>query len=466
MKHLYLGFISLLFCSAGCIMPTFADSDRVAEIVERMQESNVSTIDFMFTDILGSVKNVLVPFNQLERCLKNGLKFDGSSIPGYSTIYESDMHLMPDLASAQVIVDYDGYATGRVMCDVYKNAQEPYEGDPRSILKSLVNRVNELGYEFYVGPELEFFLFAKGPNKSVEPIDYDRYFDAEQCSQKEQYKRELLECLLANGVRVEKLHHEVAPGQHEISMHYADALTMADQIVLAKHVIAQFADSIGMKASFMPKPISNQNGSGMHIHFSLAHRLSHPQNAFYDAHDETHLSDIARQFIAGVLNYVPQVNAFINPTVNSYKRLVAGFEAPVYVCWGTKNRSALVRIPEINIDEQSAARAELRSPDAMANPYILLSILLAAGLEGIENTMMLAPAINENLYKLSLDQIRSRGIATLPACLTHALQDLQESDFAVRALGQRLVNEFIALKKKEVAQYASCITNWEIEHYL
>lgn len=465
MKHLYLIFVSLVCCSIS-LSNAVGDSDAIADIVTRMQEHNVATIDFMFTDILGSVKNVMIPISQLERSLKHGLKFDGSSIPGYSNIYESDMHLMPDLASAQVIVDYDGYATGRVMCDVYKNAQEPYEGDPRSILKKLMNRVHQLGYEFYVGPELEFFLFNKGPGTSVEPIDYDRYFDAETCSQKECYKRELLECLLANGIRVEKLHHEVAPGQHEISMHYADALTMADQIVLAKQVIAQFADSLGMKASFMPKPMSNQNGSGMHIHFSLFTRSAQSRNAFYDATSTAHLSALAEQFIAGVLNYVPEVNAFINPTINSYKRLVAGYEAPVYVCWGTKNRSALVRIPEINQGEESAARAELRSPDAMANPYILFSILLAAGLEGIEANMILAPAINENLYKLSLDQIRNRGIATLPACLSHALEDLQESEFATQALGKRLINEFISLKKKEIARYTSCITNWEIETYL
>lgn len=427
-------------------------------------ENQVDYVDFMFTDILGHLRSVTLPVNQVPGAIKNGLKFDGSSIPGYSSIYESDMHLKADTNTAVVITRTDGSKHGRILCDVYRSETEKYEGDPRSILKEHLAKAHELGYEFLVGPELEFFLFT-GDSKAIVPIDSNRYFEAENCLNREKLKKELLSYLEQNHIRVEKLHHEVAPGQHEISIEYADALTMADQIILAKHAICAFAAANGMKASFMPKPICKQNGSGMHVHFSL-YDTKNQRNAFYDSKDADNLSDTAHQFIAGVLSCIPETNAFINSTVNSYKRLVAGYEAPVYLCWATKNRSALIRIPQINASQPQAARAELRSPDAMTNPYILLSLILSAGLDGIANKKALAPAVNENLYKISLDQIKQRGIKTLPASLNEALANLEKSEFASRALGDRLKSEFLKIKQKELEQFNLCITDWELQQYL
>ncbi len=433
----------------------FVQADSIDDFIQQARDAYADSIDCLFTDILGSLRCVTIPLNGAKRVLEKGTEFDGSSIPGYASIYESDMHLQPDLTTFN-IVD----ATARVMCDVYVNAHEPYEADPRSLLKKQLARAQELGYEFYVGPELEFFLL----NENGDPVDTAHYFDASNNFCIDNQKKCILSTLVRNGVAVEKIHHEVASGQYEISIHYNNALEIADQIVLAKQIIRQQATMQGLRAIFMPKPFNGMNGSGMHVHFSLYDTVN-KKNAFYDYDDAAHLSEAAQHFIAGILKYIPEMSAICNPTVNSYKRLVAGYEAPVYICWATKNRSALIRIPQIDAQEAAAARAEIRSPDALSNPYILFASLLAAGLQGIEDAEQLQKPIEKNLYKLSSTQIKELDIAVLPSSLSKALSYLQQSDFARHALGSRFVQEFLSLKEKELLQFNRTITDWEWHRY-
>lgn len=463
MKHVNSLYLLLCLCFFNVQSHDQANSGDISSVLNELEISQVKYIDFMFTDLLGALRSVTLPLSKAKSALKHGLKFDGSSVPGCSTIYESDMHLKPNLNTCVVIGN--ALPTARIFCDVYRSEQEPYEADPRYLLQQQLLRAHELGFEFLIGPELEFFLFEPDTKNKLQPIDSERYFEADHTLEKEWKKLCLLEDLISNHVNVEKIHHEVAPGQHEISIEYDNALRMADQIVVAQHVIKTFAQAQDMKATFMPKPLFGTNGSGMHVHFSL-YDTKNDRNAFYDKEDELYLSATARHFIAGVLQYVPEINAFLNSTVNSYKRLVAGYEAPVYICWATQNRSALIRIPQINVSQPRASRAELRSPDALSNPYILFTLLLAAGLDGIEQKMDLPQAVNENLYKMSLSEIQRRGIATLPASLEHAVAALQRSNFARKILGNRLVDEFLAIKNKEIAAYNRAVTNWEIEHYL
>lgn len=452
MKTLYCRMLFLCLLSIGVVGAT----SQVDDLIQAAQDAYVDCVDCYFTDILGSLRSVTIPLNAAKRVLKHGTEFDGSSISGYSSIYESDMHLQPDLNTFKIV---DG--TARIICDVYENAHEPYAADPRSILKKQLARARELGYEFYVGPELEFFILNEG---NTTPLDKDRYFDASSSMYIDNQKKGLLNALVRNGIAVEKLHHEVAAGQYEMSIHYGDALEIADQIVLAKQIVTMQADAFGLRATFMPKPFTTMNGSGMHVHFSL-YDTANQCNAFYDTHDSVYLSTTARNFIGGILKYIPEMSALCNPTINSYKRLVAGYEAPVYICWATKNRSALIRIPQIDASEASAARAEIRSPDAMSNPYILFAALLAAGLEGLEGEQNLEQPIEKNLYKLSQEQVKDLGISVLSASLTQALHSLQESDFARRTLGQRFIEEFVSLKEKEVLNFNRSITDWEWQRY-
>lgn len=459
-------FAVLFFCCVSSLRCDF-DPIEISELLEQFKAGNICYVDFLFTDILGELRSVTVPLCQVYSALHHGIKFDGSSIAGYSTIYQSDMHLKPDIATCKIISSkLSQPAHARIICDVYKTETEPYEADPRWILKQHMEYTRQqLGYTFNVGPELEFFMVTISDDSTLAPCDTQRYFDCECSTSAKQQQVDLINALLENNIAVEKLHHEVAPGQFEISISYADALSMADQIVLAKHVIKQYATSIGMKATFMPKPIHGINGSGMHVHFSLFDEIN-AKNAFYQAGADAHLSPIAQQFIAGVLKSIPHASAFCNPTVNSYKRLVAGYEAPVYVCWAKKNRSALIRIPQINECQPSAARAELRSPDGMSNPYVLFSLLLRAGIEGIENQENLQPPLDENTYKLLPEELLKNGVTTLPSSLQNSLQLLHDNAFVVRALGARFVHEFLHLKRKEVEAFNRYVTNWEVDRYL
>lgn len=443
--------IFIILCSSH-----YTKTSSVDSIIENLQNSYVESVDFLFTDIFGSLRCITIPTLSIKGPLNNGLEFDGSSIPGYSSIYDSDMHLKPDLKTFSIREN-----KAHIFCDVYNSPEESYKGDPRCLLKEQITRARKLGYEFYVGPELEFFLIH-GENKNKG--DKLRYCDASNNSINDYQKHGLLSTLIYHNIDVEKLHHEVARNQWEISIHYSDALAIADQIILAKQIIKLYAGECGLDATFMPKPFFGISGSGMHVHFSL-YDIKNNCNVFYDEHDPEHLSTIARHFIAGVLKYVPIMSAFCNSTINSYKRLVAGYEAPVYVCWASKNRSALIRVPQIAKNQKSAARAEIRSSDATSNPYTLFTIILSAGLQGIEDKEELSAPVEQNLYKLSTREIEQLGIKTLPASLQEALTYLQQNDFAYKTLGNQLVQEFLKLKQKEVEQFNCTITDWEWNHY-
>lgn len=432
------------------------------EVLQRVKNDQIPYVDFLFTDILGNLRSVTIPSYNLASALTDGIKCDGSSIPGFSSIYESDMHIQPDLSTFSIVGSSE-CPSASIICCVQRSEDQGYEADARTLLKAQLDRAHQLGFEFFVGPELEFFL-TRNNDQEVVPVDNGGYFSTSPLHYQSIETKEILQFLLDQGIRVEKLHHEVAPGQYEVSLPYSNALNMADTIVRTKQAIKRYADRYGMRATFMPKPIEGKNGSGMHIHFSL-YNLIERSNAFYDAYDDNKLSPLAKQFIAGVLDHIPAMTAFLNPTVNSYKRLVAGFEAPVYICWATKNRSALIRIPQINHNQACAARAEIRSPDAMTNPYLAFAVLLAAGLDGIERELALDGQLEENVYRLSPNEILKKGIATLPASLDEALDNLDQDALMGQALSSRLIDEFITLKKKELRAYRQAISPWEIAHY-
>ena len=430
-------------------------------IIDQLNAGNVEFVDFMFSDLLGNLRSVTIPMVEVSRALKNGISFDGSSIPGFTSITESDLMLVPDLHTLTII----NSNTARIICDIYVDKKHPFNGDPRYVLKKILQEAHDLGYEFLVGPELEFFLFELSDAKQLVPSDNGKYFQAESIIERDIQNKTLLNILLQQGINVEKLHHEVAPGQHEVSIHYGDALAIADQVLLCKHAIKSFAKLHSYQATFMPKPIADQNGSGMHIHFSLRDLKSN-QNAFYNKTDSKLLSDVAYNFIAGVLYYASDVNALFNSSLNSYKRLVPGYEAPIYRCWATKNRSAMIRIPHIESDQISAARAEIRSPDGLCNPYLAFAALLKAGLEGIKNNIEIPAATEFNLYHLNTQELIAKGIDTLPPSLTDSLSFFKSSKLVEDLLGKTMRNEYLKLKEEELLSSQRNITAWELEHYL
>ena len=458
MKKMLL--VILLFFSCVTIQAITTMND----ITQNMQDHNVQFVSFVFTDLLGNLKELIVPADHVPNALKHGLNFDGSSIPGCTAITQSDMLLKPDFDTFTILPWTENeLITARIVCDLYLSEDEPYKGDPRYLLKMMLKQAKEMGYEFFTGPELEFFLF-KNENGNMIPCDNNKYFDVEPDIGVHLNKRELLHALRAQGVNAEKLHHEVAPGQFEFSLKYGKAIDIADQIVIGKQTVKSFAREWGLHATFMPKPIYGENGSGMHIHFSL-YDITNNRNAFYDAHDSMYLSKTAKQFIAGVLKYVKEFTAILNSTINSYKRLVPGYEAPIYMCWGMKNRSAMIRIPRINADQVGGARAELRSADALCNPYLAFAIILMAGLEGIKQNLDVVPPVEDNLYKLSIEEINARGIALLPSSLNESLTLLEQSTFVQTVLGERLLAEFLKAKKKELLAFNTTVTGWEKNQY-
>lgn len=431
-----------------------------------LADNKIQYIDFVFSDLHGNLKEVTRPSSYATSSFLNGLYFDGSSVPGCTSIYASDMLLLPDASTMRTIPwSQEDVKTARVMCDVFEDDNLAYEASPRNILKKVVDEAREMGYEFFVGPELEFFFLQKrADGQAVVPYDGDKYFASELSAGAADFKRQLFNALIAQGISVEKLHHEVAPGQHEISIQYGKAVDIADQVLIAKHTIKTYALSHGMQATFMPKPIFGLSGSSMHVHFSLFD-MQKRENAFFDADDKDLLSLVARQFIAGVLKHVKEFTALMNPTVNSYKRLVPGYEAPTNVCWAPKNRSAIVRIPLVSEDQPEAVRAELRSPDAMSNPYLTFAAILKAGLTGIKGKYELPEEVTQNLYRMDLDAIKARGIEALPASLEEALAILKQSDLAKDLLGARLFDQFMSSKMKEVYRYNTEITDWEVKNY-
>ncbi|WP_256757462.1 type I glutamate--ammonia ligase [Cohnella sp. WQ 127256] len=433
------------------------------DIIQIAKDQNVRFIRLQFTDLLGSIKNVEIPFSQLEKALDNKMMFDGSSIEGYVRIEESDMYLYPDLSTWVIFPWVTDNKIARLICDIYMPDGTPFAGDPRGILKRALQEAEEMGYStMNVGPEPEFFLFQtdeKG-NPTMELNDQGGYFDLAPTDLGENCRRDIVLMLEEMGFEIEASHHEVAPGQHEIDFKYAPAIKAADQIQTFKLVVKTIARQHGLHATFMPKPLFGMNGSGMHCHQSL---FTGKENAFYDANDKLGLSVVARQYMAGVLKHARGIAAITNPTVNSYKRLVPGYEAPCYVAWSASNRSPMIRIPA---SRGLSTRIEVRNPDPAANPYLALAVMLKAGLDGINNKMSIPAPVDRNIYVMSEEERQDSGIPSLPINLKEALAELLRDDVICEALGDHALSHFYELKEIEWDMYRTQVHQWERDQYL
>ncbi len=434
-----------------------------AYVLNMAKEHDVKFIRLWFTDILGFLKNFAITVEELEGALEEGMGFDGSSIEGFARIDESDMIARPDPETFQLLPwrPKEHHAVARMFCDILKPGGEPFEGDPRYVLKRNLKRAADLGYAYYVGPELEFFYFRD--SGGTELLDQGGYFDLTPRDAATDWRKETVLTLEEMGIGVEYSHHEVAPSQHEIDMRYTDALTMADSVMTYRLVVKEVALKYGVYATFMPKPVLGINGSGMHTHQSL---FKSDKNAFFDPRDPYHLSREAKCFIAGLLKHAPEITAVTNQWVNSYKRLVPGYEAPVYLSWARRNRSDLIRVPEYRPGREKATRVEYRSPDPACNPYLAFSVMLAAGLEGIEKGYEAPAPIEENVYEMSAEERQRRGIGTLPASLLEAIMLTEQSELVRKALGDHVFHAFIENKKIEWDQYRMQVTEYELKRYL
>ncbi|MEG6535077.1 type I glutamate--ammonia ligase [Caldifermentibacillus hisashii] len=434
------------------------------DIIRMAKEENVAFIRLQFTDILGTVKNVEIPLSQLEKALDNKIMFDGSSIEGFVRIEESDMYLYPDLDTWVVFPWTAGRGkVARMICDIYNPDGTPFMGDPRNNLKRIVEEMKELGFtQFNLGPEPEFFLFKLDANgePTMELNDHGGYFDLAPTDLGENCRKDIVVELEDMGFEIEASHHEVAPGQHEIDFKYEDVVTACDEIQTFKLVVKTIARKHGLHATFMPKPLFGINGSGMHCNISL---FKEGANAFYDPTGELELSETAYQFMAGVLKHAPNFTAVTNPTVNSYKRLVPGYEAPVYVAWSARNRSPLVRVPA---SRGMSTRIELRSVDPSANPYLAMAVILKAGLHGIKNKLTPPSPVDRNIYVMTKEEREAEGINDLPGTLQSALEKLQEDEIIMSALGEHILTNFIEAKEIEWDMFRTQVTPWEREQYL
>ena len=432
-------------------------------VLKMTKEHDVKFISLWFTDILGMLKSFAITVEELERAMEEGMGFDGSSIEGFARIDESDMVALADPDTFQLLPwrPRDHHAEARMFCDILKPGGEPFEGDPRYILKRNLQRAADLGYIFYVGPELEYFYFKD--SKGTEPLDAGGYFDLTPLDAATDMRRDTVLTLEEMGIGIEYSHHEVAESQHEIDMRYTDALTMADNVMTYRLVVKQIALNHGFYATFIPKPVFGINGSGMHVHQSL---FRGDRNAFFDVNDEYHLSREAKCYIAGLLKYAPEITAVNNQWVNSYKRLVPGYEAPVYLSWARRNRSDLIRVPEYRPGKEKATRIEFRSPDPACNPYLCFSVMLAAGLEGIEQGYEVPEPVEENVYEMAAEERERRGIGTLPASLLEAIQLAEKSELVRKSLGEHVFAAFIQNKKIEWNQYRTQVTEYELNKYL
>lgn len=440
--------------------------ERVLEVLDRAHEDGIQFFNLQFTDLFGTLKSVTIPLSRLHDSLTLGTWFDGSSIQGFARIYESDMILRPDLDTYSVVPwrpQQPGEA--RLICDVYRPDGRPFEGDPRYILRRAIERARNMGFVYNVGPELEFFLLERN-GREVNHIPHDPagYFDLGPRDRALDVRREITFALEAMGLEVEVGHHECAPGQHEIDIRYSEALSAADQALTLKYAVKSVAHQQGLHATFMPKPFFGVNGSGMHIHQSLFDLAG--GNVFFDPEASYHLSGTARHFVAGQLHYARALTAVLNPTVNSYKRLTPGYEAPVYVCWGQINRSALIRIPSYAPGREQSARAELRCPDPSCNPYLAFAVMLHAGLEGIEQELSPPDPVDEDVYGFDLDRLAELAIGTLPGSLGEALQEMAGSALMRQALGEHAFDYYLRAKRQEWDAFRLYVTDWEIERYL
>ncbi|GAB4439293.1 MAG: type I glutamate--ammonia ligase [Chloroflexi bacterium OHK40] len=441
-----------------------SDDPRQA-LLQRAEEQRVAFVNLQFTDVLGMVKTVTIPSAELPDALDHGVWFDGSAIEGFARIVESDMYLVPDLATYALIPwdQHEGLATARLICNIVTPDGKPFGGDPRFVLASVAQQAASLGFGFNVAPELEFFLFKTSPERDVLPLPHDNagYFDV-STDQATLIRRQMVRALHGLGISVEAAHHEVAAGQHEIDLRYDEALRAADHTVTARVTLKAIAQINGLYATFMPKPFAHVNGSGMHVHQSLVDLVT-GQNAFADPDDPYGLSATARHFIAGLLAHARGMCALLAPLVNSYKRLVPGFEAPVYISWGRTNRSALVRVPRITGGRHQSTRVELRCPDPSCNPYLAYAAMLAAGLDGIRRKLPLREAAEEDLFHVDP---RARGLTMLPSSLGAALDALREDEVIQQAIGPYALERFLDAKQQEWESYRAYVSAWEVERYL
>jgi glutamine synthetase len=442
-----------------------ATSDPKARkaVLDEVKKEGVEYVLFWFTDIEGHLKSFAITPSEIEGALNDGMGFDGSSITGFNAIEESDMVAIPDPATWRLMPTREGGAkVGRMICDVVKPDGQPYEGDPRYVMRRALERMESMGFDtFNIGPELEYFLFRD--HRGTEPLDEGGYFAQTTMDAATELRAETIRSLEGMGVQIEYSHHEVGPSQHEIDMRYNDALTMADHTITYRLIVKEIAAKNGCYATFMPKPIFGENGSGMHTHQSLFKGSS---NTFFDPADKYHLSKEAKGFIAGQLKHARELSGIFAQWVNSYKRLVPGYEAPVYVAWSQRNRSALIRIPLYKPGSEQATRAEIRCPDPACNPYLTFACLLHAGLEGIEGNYQLPAPMETNLYHLTPSEREERGIVALPETLGEAMEELQHSRLLRRALGPHIFDHYIELKRKEWDEYRVQLTHWELDRYL
>ena len=433
------------------------------DIIRLVEEEDVEFIRLQFTDIFGNLKNMAVTASQLEKALNNGCMFDGSSIEGFARIEESDMCLHPDLSTFEIFPWRPQQGkVARLICDVYKANGEPFEGDPRYILKRAIRTAEEMGYSMEVGPECEFFLFNTDENALPTTITHEKagYFDLGPVDFGENARRDIVLTLEDMGFIIESSHHEIAPAQHEVDFRHDEALSTADNIMTFKLAVKTIAKRHGLHATFMPKPTCGVNGSGMHINMAL---FKDGKNIFIDESDQFRLSKEAYYFIGGIMKHMKGITAITNPLVNSYKRLVPGYEAPVYIAWSVTNRSPLIRIPATRT---GGVRVELRSPDPSANPYLALAVCLRAGLDGIKNQIMPPKCIEGNIFEMSIKQRQEHGIEELPGTLIEAIHDMEKDDLVKDVLGDHAYSKYIEAKKEEWHRYRSQVTAWEIGEYL
>jgi glutamine synthetase len=444
-----------------------SSSEARKALLEKVMADGVKFISLQFTDILGTIKSVTITPRRLEEAVEKGVWFDGSSIEGFARIYESDMVLHPDVNTYRLLPwEPTERRRARIICDVYSPDGQPFEGDPRYILKRAIAATAEMGYTYNVGPELEFFLFKMDEEPQIRPVPHDvgGYFDFSPRDLASTVRGDIVTALQGLGMEVETSHHEVATGQHEIDIRYADALTSADNTMTLRYTIKAVAAPHGLYATFMPKPIFGINGSGMHTHQSLFTTAG--ENAFYDPDDKYRLSKVAYSFIAGQMEHARALSAVVAPTVNSYKRLTPGYEAPVYICWGQVNRSALIRIPCYLPGREDSTRAELRCPDPSCNPYLAFAVMLQAGLDGIRRGLTPPPPVEEDVYDFDDSQLKELNIATLPGTLEEAIDELERDELLKTALAPHTYQLYIEAKRREWDEYRIQVTDWELARYL
>jgi len=438
---------------------------EVQKVLKQVEKDNIKFITLQFTDLLGVIKELIIPVEELEDASRNGVWFDGSSVEGFARIQESDLFLKPDMATYAVVpwLTENG-KTARLICDIYRADGKPFGGDPRFILKQAAAEAAKEGFEYNVGPEPEFYLFRADDENRTSPIDYGSYFDL---SSHEGYKaiKKIIGALGNFGIKVETSHHEVGFGQYEIDFNYGQCLDIADKVVTLKYSAKKIAQMHNLHATFMAKPEMGKPGSGMHVHQSLFDTNA-KTNVFYDKDHKYNLSKIAYNFIAGQIKHIKAMCAILCPTVNSYKRLVSGFEAPVYVTWAAMNRSALLRVPKWFKAKQEAARIELRCPDPSCNPYLAFAVMLKAGLDGIKNKLEPPEPVEENIYTLDDESLANKNIDVLPTSLLEALDELKKDKLMQEVLGEHLFERYIDVKTKEWDEFKKQVTTWEIDMYL